>query len=105
MAKHNDVLPGTHIIHRNFLGLIEAISEFDVRMSEHVRKIRDHETHDHYLRWLIHKQVINLLNELRNAITEEIKNNRYYSIQLDCTRNKCRIEQLTFKLELLNYFQ
>lgn len=78
------------------------ISKFDVRMGEHLRRIKDNETHDHYLGCRIQNELIKLLaNKVKNEIIRKIKNCKYYSIQLDCTRDKSRVEQLTFRVRIV----
>ncbi|XP_066963925.1 zinc finger MYM-type protein 1-like [Macrobrachium rosenbergii] len=69
---------------------------FDPVMSEHLRKIRNEETHVHYLGKNIQNELIDIL---ANAIKEEILRNaraaKYFSIILDSTPDVSHVEQMT----------
>ncbi|XP_066978824.1 zinc finger MYM-type protein 1-like [Macrobrachium rosenbergii] len=69
---------------------------FDPVMSEHLRKIRNEETHVHYLGKHIQNELIDIL---ANAIKEEILRNaraaKYFSIILDSTPDVSHVEQMT----------
>lgn len=107
LAKHNDALRGSSdkIFTKNngkFLGLIEMISKFDVLIAEHLRRIGTKEISDHYLGPKIQNELITLMSEtVRNEIKLRIKRSKYYSVLLDCTMDKGRIEQLTFIIRIV----
>ncbi|XP_068207522.1 zinc finger MYM-type protein 5-like [Palaemon carinicauda] len=65
-------------------------------MSEHLQKIRNEETHVHYLGKNIQNELIDIL---ANAIKEEILRNaraaKYFSIILDSTPDVSHLEQMT----------
>lgn len=66
LAKHNDVLRGsTDIIYQSnngkFLGLMEMLAKFDPIINEHFRKIKDEETHVHYLGHEIQNEFIEMM--------------------------------------------
>ncbi|XP_066973153.1 zinc finger MYM-type protein 1-like [Macrobrachium rosenbergii] len=80
----------------NFLKFVELMALFDPVMSEHLRKIRNEETHVHYLGKNIQNELIDIL---ANAIKEEILRNaraaKYFSIILDSTPDVSHVEQMT----------
>ncbi|KAL4126320.1 hypothetical protein QTP88_010542 [Uroleucon formosanum] len=62
--------------------LIEMMAKFDPVIQEHVRRIRNGETHDHYL--------------------EDIKEAKYFSIMMDCTPDVSKEEQLSIIIRILD---
>lgn len=66
LAKHNDALrSSTDVIHQpnngKFLGLMEILAKFDPVISKHFRKIKDEETHVHYLGHEIQNELIEMM--------------------------------------------
>lgn len=108
LSKHNDAFRGSSnkVNTKNngkFLGLIEMMASFDDVMAEHIRKINNQETHDHYLGPDIQNEIIELMaSEVRKAIIKMIKNAKYYSIMMDCTPDVSHQEQLSLVIRIVN---
>ncbi|XP_029442214.1 LOW QUALITY PROTEIN: zinc finger MYM-type protein 1-like [Rhinatrema bivittatum] len=87
----------------NFLKFVEYLALFDPLMDEHLRKIRNVETHVHYLGKDIQNELIQLLS---SAIKEEILKSahtaKYFSIILDCTPDVGHVEQMTMILRFVD---
>ncbi|XP_029466633.1 ATP-binding cassette sub-family A member 1-like [Rhinatrema bivittatum] len=87
----------------NFLKFVEYLALFDPLMDEHLRKIRNAETHVHYLGKVIQNELIQLLS---SAIKEEILKSahtaKYFSIILDCTPDVGHVEQMTMILRFVD---
>lgn len=107
LAKHNEALRGSSsTIYTNnngkFLGLVEKISQFDIVMLDHLTRIKNKQTNDHYLGWSIQNQIINLMaQKVKPEIINRIKGSKYFSVQLDCTSNISRKEQLTLIIRIV----
>lgn len=71
LSKHNDGFRGKSDVlftknNGKFLGLVEMLSKFDSVTMEHVRRIKNVETHTHYLGHDIQDELINLMaNEVK----------------------------------------
>jgi len=77
----------------NFLGLVQLLAKFDSVLSEHVSRIQNKE---------IQKEIIHLLSR---AIKNKILENLYYSIIVDCTPNKSRVEQMSITIRFVDINQ
>lgn len=80
----------------NFLKLVELISKFDTVMSEHLLRIKDGSTRQHYLGKDTQNEIIHLLaNKIKQNILTMVRDCKYYSIIVDCTPDISHIEQTT----------
>ena len=66
-----DKLHQTH--NGNFLGLVEFLAKFDPVMQEHIRRIQNNDSHDHYLGKRIQNEIISLMG---NKVRETIEGNK-----------------------------
>lgn len=88
----------------NFLKLIEFISKFDLVLSDHVRRIKNKETHVHYLGKNIQNEIIDILaSNIKDKIITEMSTSKYYSVILDCTPDVSHIEQMTLIMRFVKY--
>lgn len=87
----------------NFLGLVEILGKFDPVMSEHLRRVRSKEIHDHYCGKIIQNELINQLGEkVKSVILERVRIAKYFSIILDCTPDVSHIEQMSFTIRFVD---
>ncbi|XP_060846551.1 uncharacterized protein LOC132926228 [Rhopalosiphum padi] len=108
LSKHNDAFRGSSdkVCTKNngkFLGLIEMMASFDDVMAEHIRRINNQETHDHYLGPEIQNELIEQMsNKVRENIIKIIKSAKYFSIMMDCTPDVSHQEQLSLIIRIVN---
>lgn len=80
----------------NFLKLIECVAKFDNTLSNHLKKITNQETRNQYLSKNIQNEIIQMVSDaVRSNILSMIKNAKYFSIIVDATPDKSRVEQIT----------
>ncbi|KAL4149652.1 hypothetical protein QTP88_003544 [Uroleucon formosanum] len=108
LAEHNEAFRGTSdvIFTKNngkFLGLIEMIGKFDPVMGEHLNKIKNHDTHVHYLGHDIQENLIKLMAVAKKTkIIHLIKSAKYFTIIMDTTPDISRQEQLSIVIRIVN---
>jgi hypothetical protein len=65
-------------------------------MAEHLRRIRDKDTHVHYLGKDVQNQLTQIISEaVRGVILENLKNAKFYSNIVDCTPDISKVEQMS----------
>lgn len=88
----------------NFLMAIELISEFDIVLSERIKKYGNPDKgHTSYLSFHTYEQFISLMAEnVVNSIVQEVKRARYFSISIDSTPDISHTDQLSFIVRYVN---
>jgi hypothetical protein len=65
-------------------------------MAEHLRRIRNKDTHVHYLGKHIQNQLTQIISEaVREEILENLKDSKCYSIIVDCTPYISKAQQMS----------
>ncbi|XP_058775053.1 uncharacterized protein LOC131649301 [Vicia villosa] len=83
-------------INGNFLGLIEMLAEFDPIVQEHVRRITNDNLHVHFFGHNIQNELLLLLSSaIKNEIIRKTKQEKYFSVILDCTPDVSHQEQMS----------
>lgn len=82
----------------NFLGALEFLAEYDCLMNSHLSKYGNvGKGNVSYLSANICEEFIELMGEkVLNQIVQEIHKAKYYSVSIDSTPDKSRVDQLTF---------
>ncbi|XP_050064321.1 zinc finger MYM-type protein 1-like [Aphis gossypii] len=88
----------------NFLMAIELIAEFDVVLSEHIKKYGNPgKGNTSYLSFHTYEQFILLMAEdVVNNIIQEVNKARYFSISIDSTPEISHTDQLSFIIRYVN---
>ncbi|XP_025192468.1 zinc finger MYM-type protein 1-like [Melanaphis sacchari] len=108
LAKHNGSFRGsTDVLYEKnngkFLGLIEMLGKFDPIIIEHLQRIKNKETHIHYLGHDIQNDLIEVMaKEVQKTIIQTIKLAKYYAIIMDCTPDTSRQEQLSIVIRIVD---
>jgi len=77
------------------------LSEFDIVIGEHINRIKNKETHDHYLGHQIQVELIQIIaKKIKENILSKIKQFKYYSVIMDSTPDINHQEQVL----IVSYF-
>lgn len=72
-------------------------------MKEHIRRIKNDETHVHYLGKRIQNELIQILsNAIKEKILTSARKAKYFSIILDCTPDVSHLEQMTMIIRFVD---
>lgn len=83
----------------NFLREVELLAKYDPVMENHVSRIKDGETHAHYLSKDIQNELIQLVSDqILATIVAEVRHSKYFSLILDCTPDISHQEQMSIIL-------
>uniref|UniRef100_A0A8C1K3Y1 TTF-type domain-containing protein n=1 Tax=Cyprinus carpio TaxID=7962 RepID=A0A8C1K3Y1_CYPCA len=83
----------------NFLKEVELLAKFDPIMENHLSKIKDGQTHAHYLGQHTQNELIQIVSgKILEAIVTQIRDSKYFSIILDCTPDISHQEQMSIIL-------
>ena len=77
-----------------FSQLIEFLAEFDPIIKDHIRRVVDKETQNHYLSHRIQNELM-LTKEIKEEILKKILKLEYFSVILDCTLNISHEKQMS----------
>lgn len=87
----------------NFIDLFRLISKFDPTLREHMRRITDKQLAHHYLSHDIQNELITLMSKtVTDEVIRKLKEAKYYSFLLDCTRDCSKVEQMSVILRFCN---
>jgi|UniRef100_A0A2S2Q9K1 hypothetical protein len=84
LSKNNDAFRGPSDVlftksNGHFLGAIEMLNKFNPVFIEHLKRIKNDETHVHYLGHENQKELISsMAAEIRKTIINNIKNSKYF---------------------------
>jgi len=79
------------------------LAKFDPVISEHIRRIKDNETHVHYLGHTIQDSLISTMaQEVKLKIIKFIKNSKYFSVIMDTTPDISHCEQLSIIIRIVH---
>ncbi|XP_065645673.1 52 kDa repressor of the inhibitor of the protein kinase-like [Hydra vulgaris] len=85
------------------LRLAKKEEHFDPLMDEHLRKIKDNETHVHYLGKDIQNELLHLFSiAIKQKILTSARDAKYFSIIIDCTPDAGHVEQMTMIIRFLD---
>jgi hypothetical protein len=108
LGEHNIALRGSNCklyqdSNGNLLGLVQMLAKFDPVMKEHVDRITNDRTRDHYLGPSIQNELIALLaTAIRSEIIAKVKKAKYFSVILDCTPDVSHQEQMSLILRYVD---
>ena len=86
----------------NFLGFVELVEKFDPVLDKHLRKIKTHEIHNHYLGKDTQNELLDIMaTATLNEILKRVKAAKYYAIILDCTPDISHQEQMSLIIRYL----